>query len=219
MGKLIDLTGQQFGRLTVIERADDRFSRKGIKKIMWLCKCKCGNEPVIWTKHLRSGHIKSCGCLLREVAEEKGHRTAIHKLSRTRIYRVWSNMKSRCYNPQRSKYAIYGGRGITVCDEWLHDFKAFYDWAMANGYQDDLSIDRIDPNLNYCPGNCRWITLREQSRNKRNNYSITINGETKNLADWCEQYSKKYTTVLYRIQRGWSPEEALGLFPTKKNKN
>ena len=157
--KLIDLTGQRFGRLVVLQRA------KTInKRTKWLCKCECGNEVVVEAYNLRVGHTQSCGCLQR-AATSVANKT--HGQGHTRLYRIWNNMKNRCYRKSYHAYNHYGGRGITICNEWLHDFQAFYDWAMANGYRDDLSIDRIDSNGNYCPKNCRWATMTEQNKNKR----------------------------------------------------
>ena len=157
--KLIDLTGQQFGRLVVIQRA------KAInKRTKWLCRCECGNEVVVESYNLKTGHTQSCGCLQRE-ATSSANKT--HHCTHTRLYRIWNNMKNRCYRKSYHAFHHYGGRGIKVCDEWRDDFQAFYDWAMANGYRDDLSIDRIDSNGNYEPSNCRWATMAEQNKNKR----------------------------------------------------
>lgn len=118
-------------------------------------------------------------------------------------------MKSRCYNITSDRYNDYGGRGIIVCDEWKNDFQEFYNWAMDNGYQDELTIDRIDVNGNYGPDNCRWISMKEQSRNKRNNRLYTINGETYCLIDWCERLNLNYNSMIARLNRGWPIEKAL----------
>lgn len=165
--KRIDLTGQRFGRLTVIER--DGTDKNG-RNVMWLCVCDCGGTTRTTTTHLRNGHAQSCGCLFREKLIEGGEKTRFattHGKSRTRLYRILTGMKSRCYNPQSHKYPLYGARGITVCDEWKNSFQAFYEWAIANGYSDDLSIDRIDNDRGYSPNNCRWSTVTEQNRNRR----------------------------------------------------
>ena len=120
-------------------------------------------------------------------------------------------MKQRCYNPNKPQYKDWGGRGITICDEWLNDFMAFYDWAMSNGYQDNLTIDRIDNNKGYEPSNCRWVDHKIQNRNKRNNRNYTINGETHCLTEWCEILGLNRGTVKNRLRYGWSIEQSLEL--------
>ena len=212
MSKLIDLTGQKFGRLTVLERAEDYKTPKGKRHTRWMCKCECGNTAHILGDHLKGRLTKSCGCLSAELSAQR----CKHHGYRERLYRIWTAMKQRCCNPKAHSYSRYGGRGITVCDEWMCDYKAFYDWALASGYQDDLSIDRIDNDKGYSPDNCRWATSKEQNRNRRINHNITINGETKTLAEWCEQYDISHKTVRSRLQLGWLPEEALGIVPRKK---
>ena len=160
MAKLIDLTGQRFGRLTVVERTGT--SKNG--NALWACRCDCGNVAVVRGASLKNGITRSCGCL---IAESTKDRNTTHGLRKTRLYHVWANMKDRCLNPNTPSYSYYGGRGITICDEWRDDFQAFYDWAMANGHRDDLSIDRIDNDKGYNPDNCRWATHSEQMHNRR----------------------------------------------------
>lgn len=213
MGKLID-TGTRYGKLVVLSRAENYVSPKGGRLSQWRCKCDCGNETVVLGTNLRKGITKSCGCLRKTRASEL---CTTHGLSNRRLFNIWCGMKKRCYNQNHKFYAYYGGRGITVCDEWLHDFQAFWDWAMSNGYQDDLSIERANNSLGYTPENCRWATAKEQNRNTRQNRRITINGETKTLAEWCEQCGLKYGTVYDRFRCGWTPEEALELVPRKKS--
>ncbi len=156
---LIDLTGKVFGKLTVLQR--DKTVNKRTK---WLCKCECGNEISVEAYNLKTGHTQSCGCFQKEATSTA---SKTHGKTHTRLYRIWNCMKNRCYRKSYHAYNHYGGRGITVCDEWLNDFQAFHDWAIANGYNDGLSIDRIDVDKGYSPHNCRWVTMAEQNKNKR----------------------------------------------------
>ena len=123
------------------------------------------------------------------------------KLSDTRLHRIWSNLKQRCYNPKRPDFKYYGGRGITVCDEWKNEFQAFYDWAMSNGYQDNLTLDRIDSNGNYEPSNCRWATMKVQTNNKRCNIRVVVDGKEKSLKELSNETGIKYTTLYMRYRK------------------
>jgi hypothetical protein len=124
-----------------------------------------------------------------------------HGMTNTRPYYIWSSMRERCFNPNSQAYSNYGGRGITVCQEWKDDFMSFYNWAINNGYTDELSIDRIDVNGNYCPENCRWITMYEQQNNKRTSVMITYNGKTQNLKMWCDELNLNYDAIRCRYQK------------------
>lgn len=167
MGKLIDLTGQRFGQLTVLERAENG----NHKQPRWKCRCDCGKETIVFGHLLRNGNTKSCGCFSRELHGTLMKRSNLRhgdcSGAETRLYRIWGGMKNRCYNSHQINYKHYGGRGIAVCEEWLHDFTAFRDWAMSHGYRDDLTIDRIDNDKGYSPDNCRWVTMSEQRKNQR----------------------------------------------------
>lgn len=219
MGKFIDLTGQKFGRLTVIEQTDKRDS---CGSVYWMCKCECGNTTKVITKYLKNGHTKSCGCLHIQKAKEQAKRMTIknkkHNKSNTRLYHIYRGMISRCYSKTHRFYKNYGERGIEICDEWLNDFMNFYNWAMNNGYDDTLTIDRIDNNRNYEPSNCRWLTVKEQSNNRRTNTLYEYQGEMKPLKFICEKLNVKYGTIRKRIVSGMSLEEALEIEQQRNRK-
>ena len=175
-----DLTGQKFGRLTAISLSHiDKYTHR-----MWLCECDCGKFKIVRANDLKRGKTKSCGCLKGNIKfGTYKHRPRIGLLNK-RISSILSGMRQRCYNKNNKSYKNYGGRGISICDEWLYSTITFQDWAYANGYEDSLTIDRIDVNGNYCPENCKWADRRAQANNRTNNRLITYNGETHTLSEW-----------------------------------
>lgn len=189
-----DLTGQRFGRLTVLEFVPNESSYS-----YWLCKCDCGNTKIIESYNLRSGHTTSCGCFHSE-RTSKVHKT--HGGTDSRLFRIYRKMKDRCLNPNSNRYKIYGGRGIKICEEWLNDFIVFRDWSLSHGYTDDLSIDRIDSNGNYEPSNCRWVTSKQQARNIKTNLFVNYKGKQITLAEAAELTGINYGSLWDRYLRG-----------------
>lgn len=186
--KVENIIGQRFGRLVVIENLNTKSHGSTLHR----CKCDCGNIKEVPLSYLKSKHTTSCGCLVKEL-----HTT--HNLSQSRLYGIHQGMIKRCFGKTNYAYKDYGGRGIIVCDEWRKDFQNFYDWAIANGYKDDLTIDRIDVNGNYEPSNCRWVTRAEQSRNCRKNVYFTYNGITKTISEWARELGVPLTTFRRRM--------------------
>lgn len=209
MACFIDMTGKKYGRLTAIKRVESALDIRPV----WLFRCECGNTHIARGNDVRSGRIKSCGCLHRENAIDKlplmHDANTIHGQARTAIYRIWCGMKGRCYTKSNTSYPRYGEKGITVCEEWIDNPESFIEWALATGYKKGLSIDRIDGTKGYSPDNCRFITQLEQMRNISSNVKITVNGVTQVLADWSKQTGIHRDTIEARIKRGMSPEEAM----------
>ena len=198
MGRFVDLTGQKFGRLTVIERDINAPKNKGV---MWVCLCECGNKKSVKTGNLKTNGVQSCGCILNE-------RRTKDDFHNSHLYKVYHAIKRRCYNERASDYEFYGGRGIGMCEEWLNDGYAFYYWSMANGYKDGLTIDRVDNSNDYSPDNCRWVDMKEQCNNRRSNHLITYNGKTQSLTKWSDDSGIGYHKLRYRIINGWDIEKA-----------
>lgn len=207
MSKRIDLTGQRFGRLVVNQFAGANKNRES----MWICKCDCGRCITTRGSSLRNGETKSCGCLHSELSKKiAGENFTTHGKTDTRLFRIWSKMVARTEDPKQDHFDCYGGRGIRVCEEWRNSFQAFYDWAVNNGYKAGLSIDRIDVNGDYSPENCKWSTMKEQSRNRRSNVKLTYHGETMLMVEWSERTGIKFGTLWARIfVSGWTVEEAI----------
>ena len=185
MSRFIDITGKKYNKLTVISFYDIKD-----KKSRWLCECDCGKQKIIYAKDLKSNNTKSCGCLRNIKKYDDKTKNFIKRLQY-----IFYHMKQRCYNKSNASYKYYGNKGITICDEWLKDINNFYNWAINNGYQENLTIERINVNGNYEPNNCRWITKTEQGYNRSNSILYTINGETKCLSEWCKLYDKNYFLV------------------------
>jgi len=197
--KSIDLAGKVFADWTVLER----LGKAPSGNFKWLCRCKCGREFEVDGNNLKRGTSTCC----RHCAPSKSK----GKYSGDPIKTILIGMKQRCYYPKHVKYKYYGGSGIFICNEWLKNSESFYDWAYANGYSKGLSIDRIDNSKGYSPNNCRFIERKDQAKNRRTNYSITIGGITDTLAGWCREKNLNYDAIKYRIYRGATPLEALDI--------
>ena len=182
-------------------------------EVAWECLCDCGNIVTVGGYDLRSGNTKSCGCYKHERIVEA---STTHGAFGTPLYRTYFNMKNRCYNPHYYLFQHYGGKGVTVCDEWLGSggFSAFAAWSNANGYERGLSIDRLDNSKGYCPDNCRWVNMVTQQNNRTNNRLITVDGETHTMAEWAKISGLHYGTIQRRLANGWSDSEAVTLRPS-----
>ena len=207
MTKYEDLTGKKFNYLTVLE-----LKRNNKTKIQWLCQCDCGNTVIVLASHLKNAHTKSCGCFRKNKLTKENPKYK-HGKRHSRIYSVWINMKTRCYNKNVKAYKNYGNRGIKVCNEWIGKEKGFinfYNWAIQNGYRDDLTIERINVDGNYEPNNCRWGTYKQQNNNKRSNMYIEYNNEKHTLQEWSEILPIKISSnaLRYRIVKGWGVEKS-----------
>lgn len=221
--RFIDMTGKEFTYLKVIEFTGRQEHPNGSKSVLWKCECKCGNIVTVQGAALRNGNTKSCGCLHHTIDKETGKMVLIackpistHNKTNTRIYRIYRGILSRCFSPSCTAYKDYGGRGITVCEEWVspdgkmghpakgdQGFVNFYNWSIANGYNDTLSIDRKDNDGPYAPWNCRWTTTTVQGNNKRDTKYITIDGEKLSYADTERKYSLKRGYISQKLRSGW----------------
>lgn len=197
---MIDITGMKFNRWTVIKEVKNPINKS--KKKYWLCECDCGSIKEVQSYNIRNGFSKSCGCLLKEIVSKKNSSHLGTKYDK-KLYNKYQDIKSRCYNQKRAKYKSYGGRGIKMCEEWKKDFSIFQKWAYNNGYEEHLTIERIDVNGNYEPSNCRWIPMNEQAKNKTTNVNIEINGEINCIAEWGRKlgFNQKELNKIYRAKR------------------
>ena len=210
MKNKIEVTeGQKYGKLTIIKEVSPIGSKRRI-----LCKCDCGNIKEYSMDRVIHGRTRSCGCLKNEIFLAHRNNNGTSKYTKeareSRLLGIWYSMKERCYTKSASGYKKYGEKGITICDEWKNDFMAFYNWAMANGYSDELTIDRIDYRGNYEPSNCRWADIRTQANNKSNVRKYEYNGELHTMTEWSEIMNINYGALWERLNvLGWSIEKAL----------
>ena len=194
-----DLTNKKFGKLLVISFAEKKKKPSGQYSYYWFCKCDCGKTIKVSATHLKSGHTQSCGC----------HKNTMDGKSKDRLCQIWRAIKARCNNEKNNRYKYYGLKGIKVCNEWMSNYSEFENWAISNGYADNLTIDRIDNNGNYEPSNCRWIDNKKQQRNKSNNVFITYKNETHCIAEWAEIKGIKPATLHSRYKKKWEVEKIL----------
>lgn len=193
MHRVIDLSGMRFGRLTVLSR-ENNDNHGGTR---WLCRCDCGNSCIVDSGNLRHGRQKSCGCLRHREPWNKTH----GEFCNSRLYRIWTGMKTRCYDKRCKAYPSYGGRGIFICEDWKDNYESFRDWALLNGYSDDLSIDRIDNDQGYFPENCSWATRENQSNNRRSSRFVVLGGIKMTTARAARELGVDYHTYMKRIYR------------------
>lgn len=189
-----DITNERFGRLVALKR----IPKKG-QRTRWLCRCDCGKEKEILLGTLTSGRGRSCGCLRREITSKRFRKYDENK--NKRLYEIWVNMRSRCNNPNDNSYKNYGGRGIEICTEW-DEFLNFEKWSLENGYDELLTIDRINNDGGYSPDNCRWVDVKVQANNTRLNVRTKINGINRTLAQHAEKHNVNYFTLFYRYSNG-----------------
>lgn len=199
--RINDLTGKKFGKLTVLSYA---FSDKH-RVSHYLCECECGNKKIISGQSLSKGLTKSCGCIKKSKKSDNKlkKRDRSKWASYDRIYRIWYAIKYRCYYQNSTIYKKYGAKGITMCEEWKNDFQCFKQWALENGYKENLTIDRIDNSKGYSPDNCRFVDYYVQNNNRNTVHKITINNETHSISEWARIYNIPRSTIYHRLDRGW----------------
>jgi hypothetical protein len=192
----MDIIGKKYNKLTCIKKDENKDKR------YYIFRCDCGKEKSIIASNVKSGLSTSCGCV-----KLKGNNTK-HGGKGTRLYNIWKSMRERCNNPNTTNHSIYYDRGIKVCPDW-NDFSVFKNWALSNGYEENLTIDRIDGNKGYMPSNCRWATYLEQNNNTRNVKTITINGKAQSYSTWERELGFSRGLISSRIKKGWSIEKTL----------
>lgn len=185
-----DLTNQRFGRQVALRPC----GKNKYGNVLWICKCDCGNQHIVPSGKLIQGKSKSCGCYAIEIRKKSLEKHGITSGGTPRTLVIWSGMKARCLNPKSVSYRNYGGRGIGICKEWMK-FENFHDWAMSNGYRDDLEIDRIDNDGDYCPENCRWVSKSFNRSHQRKTRCIEIFGVTLNITQWCREVGMSRSTA------------------------
>lgn len=198
-----DLTGMRFGKLAVVEKT--KINNHG--EAHWLCLCDCGNTHIATSYNLTHGKTTQCRkCMCKQISSSNTK----HGCKPKRLHEAYVNMRTRCENPNYYLFHRYGGRGITVCKEWTESYIAFRDWALENGYSDNLTLDRIDNNGNYCPENCKWSTVTEQANNRRTNRILTLGKEKDSMANWSRKTGIPYWVLERRVNSlKWSDEKAL----------
>lgn len=215
MGKVKDKTGQRFGKLTVIKFTGQTDNNR---HSLWECQCDCGNKTIVSSANLISGGTKSCGCLMPKIQPASyGRYYSDFPFSKTRIYRIWRDIKSRTTYKSKGINDCYKERDITMCDEWKNSSIAFFEWAISNGYKDNLTIDRIDNDKGYSPDNCRWATVKQQQNNQTKNVRIEFNGETKTISEWAEYLGINRNVLYSRLRNNWEIEDALTRPVRRKN--
>lgn len=207
MGKKRHLIGLSFGRLTVVYEVEPHIYPTGRPRRQYLCKCKCGKEKIVRVNDL-GVRVNSCGCLRAETTTILKYN---HGMANSRLNSIWSNMKNRCYNPKCEFYYCYGGKGINVCESWKENFNSFMQWAFDNGYNDSLTIDRIDISKDYSPSNCKWSTQIEQANNRSSNIKIGICGEFKTLTQWSRELNLNPISVNGKFRRSENVYYSLGI--------
>ena len=208
MGIIIDITGRRFARLTVVAMAEERVHGR----IAWHCRCDCGRELIVSGNALQANNTRSCGCYKLDTT---GARRRTHGKSRTPEYKNWCAMKARCYDTNNQDYGHYGGRGIRVCERWKDSFENFLA-DMGTRPHPRSTIERKDPNKDYSPANCQWASQKQQTRNKRTSRMLTVDGQTKCIGEWAEQYGVRQHLIAQRIRQGWPEDAAVKTAPLKR---